>query len=257
MPHVTLNGTKYYYYAGKSGGKSGGPALVFLHGAGGNHRHWLQQAARLSQRCQTLALDLPGHGLSRGRARSQIEDYTDFVHSFTRQVLDRPFVLAGHSMGGAIAMDFALRYPEQLTGLILVTTGARLRVAPAMLEAFGSGRRTTRLIDLAYHGQTAPELLSLARQEMENTDPAIYFADFTACDKFNLMPELGKIQTPTLVVGAGEDRLTPAKYSVFLAEGIPGAHVEIIPSAGHMVMLEKPDQLNEAIIKFMEKIKED
>lgn len=231
--------------------------LVFIHGAGGNHRHWLLQLATLGRTYEVLVVDLPGHGLSQGRPQSKIEHYTDFVHEFAVKLQKSSFVLAGHSMGGAIAMDFALRYPERLAAMILVATGAKLKVVPEMLEIFGSGERTSKLVELAYHEQAPPEMLSMARQELFRTDPYVYFTDFTACNRFNIIAELGQISVPTLVVGAACDRLTPAKYSRWLGEGIPQSSVEIIPSAGHMVMLEQAELVNKAIKRFMNNLKEE
>ena len=257
LPYINLAGQNYHYLWSKPKTRGVSTALVFIHGAGGNHRHWLPQLAPLGRTYEVLTVDLPGHGLSGGRPQSRIENYTDFVYEITGKVLKLPFVLVGHSMGGAIAMDFALRYPWGLAGLILVATGAKLKVDPEIIKIFGAGERTDKLVKLAYHQHSPPEMLNLARQELFNTEPGVYYTDLTACNRFNVISELGQINAPTLVIGAAGDRLTPAKFSRWLGEGISQAHVEIIPSAGHMVMLEQPKLVNEAITRFMDNIKHD
>ncbi|MCG8400169.1 MAG: alpha/beta hydrolase [Firmicutes bacterium] len=250
MPNVYINGVKYHYAAGVPRSEPAA-AVILVHGAGGNHRHWDYQTAALGECFLTLAVDLPGHGLSAGKPAGDISRYTDFLLDFAKHVVGAPFFLAGPSMGGAITLDFALRYPGQLKGLLLVATGAKLRAAPAMLEIFGSGEHFLPLIDLAYGSGTDPKLLDLARQELKDTDPATYHSDFQACNNFDVMDRLQDIVSPTLVLGASEDRLTPVKYSRYLAEKIRQARLEIVEGSGHMVMLEKPAEVNSHIKKFV------
>ncbi|KJS10928.1 MAG: alpha/beta hydrolase [Desulfotomaculum sp. BICA1-6] len=239
----------YHYVAGVPGNEPRG-AIIFVHGAGGNHRHWDYQLPYLGQVWLTIAVDLPGHGLSEGRAAQSIEDYANFIYDFAEHVVGTRFILAGHSMGGAIAMNFALRFPQQLAGLILVGTGARLRVAPEMLEHFGAGKHFLPLNDLAYGPDTPAELITLAREEMLQTNPEVYHHDFIACNGFDVMSQVKDINVPTLVLGASEDRLTPVKYSRYLANQINNAQLEIIAGAGHMMMYEKPAAFNRYLQQF-------
>lgn len=249
MPSVYMDRKMYHYSAAVPDGEPGG-AIVFVHGAGGNHRHWSFQVPALGRQMLALAVDLPGHGLSEGRAAGSIREYADFIYDFSQHVVGGPFFLAGHSMGGAIAMDFALRFPDKLAGLVLVGTGARLRVAPALLETFGAGEHFLPLIDLAYGPGTPAELLELARKEMQQLAPEVHYHDFLACDNFDIMDRVSGIDVPTLVLAATEDRLTPVKYGRFLAEQINNARLEIIEKAGHMMMLEQPDTVNKLISDF-------
>src|SRR5713101_112338 len=103
MPTLEVNGQTVNYV--QTGG--GAPALVLVHGAGGDHTTWMRQLEGLADSATVVALDLPGRG---------------------------SVVLGGHSMGGAIAQTVALTAPELLAGLVLVGTGARLRVFPRLFE---------------------------------------------------------------------------------------------------------------------------
>lgn len=250
MAKVVIDGTVYHYSVNMPK-KDPECAIVFVHGAGGSHKHWINQVVGLGDRHLVLALDLPGHGKSGGTATDKLEEYTDFVYNFCRHVLGTSFYLAGHSMGGAIAMDFALNYAEDLQGIILIGTGARLRVAPAMLETFASGKKFPQMIDFAYSKGASQGSLATARQEMEETDAEVYYRDFQACDNFDIIERIHLIKSPCLILGASEDKLTPAKYSLFLAEKIQNSKVDIIDHAGHMMMVERPQEVNIKIINFI------
>ena len=129
MPHLTVGENELFYAVTRSGNLD----VVLIHGAGGNHLLWPAALRRL-QGATVYALDLPGHGRSRGPGRELIGDYAADVAGFMEAAgIDRA-VLMGHSMGGAIAQQVALEIPQRVGGLVLLGTGARLPVAPAILE---------------------------------------------------------------------------------------------------------------------------
>ena len=231
------------------------PPLVLVHGAGGTRLHWPPQIRRMRAGFRVLAPDLPGHGESSGVGEETIAGYAHRLWDWAAALALPPFVLAGHSMGGAIALHTALERPGGLAGLILIGTGARLRVHPELLEASRDPGQfeaaIQQLVDWSYAEDAPAELVCLARERMAEIEPGVLHRDLLACDRFNLIERLSEIQVPTLVLCGEEDRLTPAKYSHFLAEHIPGAELRLIPRAGHMVALEQPEVVAKTIRRFM------
>lgn len=247
MSEVTI-GKDEIFYLQKGGGK---PSLLFLHGAGGTHRHWGKQIRSIGD-ATLVALDLPGHGRSKGEGRQSVGGYADLVAEFIAALDVESPIVVGHSMGGAIALDLALRYGDQVGGLVLVGTGARLRVMPSLLEGVRGGFEST--VDLlcryAYGSLASEEMVRLGREEMLAIGREVLRGDFLACDRFDVMDRLGEVRLPTLVMCGEEDQLTPLKYSQFLVDHIQGARLVTIPEAGHMVMLEKPQETTDAIAEF-------
>ena len=251
MPYVTVAGERTFYalYQGDVRGKRN---LVLVHGAGGSHLDWPAPLRRL-RGANVYALDLPGHGRSEGPGRSGIADCRDFLLAFLDALdLERATVV-GHSMGGAIALDFALHYRDRLAGLVLVGSGARLRVAPAILTGILSDFEATvdLVCDYAFGPSASEQLRRLGRQRLLKTPPQVLHGDYVACDAFDVMERLGEVRCPTLVIGGTADMLTPPKYAVYLRDHIPGAELVLVDAAGHMVMLEKPEVVARAISKFI------
>ena len=228
--------------------------MVFLHGAGGSHQLWLYQVRGLRE-ATCYALDLPGHGQSAGGGQDCVAAYTDWLIAFLDAAGLEKAALVGHSMGGAIALDAALRYQERVAGLGLVATGARLRVAPAVLDGLHHDlAATVRLIaEWCYGPQVPPEMIRLGEQQMAATSPDILHSDFVACNLFDVTSRLSEIVAPTVIVCGAEDRLTPPKYAAYLRDNIPGAALHLIEGAGHMVMLEKPQQVTAILAQDLQK----
>jgi pimeloyl-ACP methyl ester carboxylesterase len=250
MPYTNVAGEKifYFHHEGDPGGQR---ALVFVHGAGGSHLNWPPQLRRLAG-ANTYALDLPGHGQSEGQGRTSISAYADFVAAFIETLGLEKATLVGHSMGGATALDFALRYPERLDRLVLVGSGARLRVAPAILNGIRQDfQAVVRLIcDYAFAPDAPQQLKREGHRQMGQTHPDVLYGDFAACDVFDVMDRLGEVHCPTLAICGTADRLTFPKYSTYLRDNIPAAQLVLVEGAGHMVMLEQPEAVSRAIADF-------
>ncbi len=251
MPYVeTTKGTLFYTL---SRGPADSLALVLVHGAGGTRLHWPAELRRLPG-ATAYTLDLPGHGRSGGQGCDTIEGYTEAVAAFLHTIGIEQATVAGHSMGGAIAEMLALDFADRVAGLVLIATGARLRVAPAILEGIrsnfeGSVELITRFV---WSPEVPPALTELGRQALLETGPDVLLGDFTACDRFNVMERLGEIGAPTLVIAGSADQLTPVKYTRFLTEHIPNAQSVLVEGAGHMVMLERPAEAAKAVQEFLE-----
>jgi pimeloyl-ACP methyl ester carboxylesterase len=243
-----------FYFEHRGAGLSGDtPPLVFVHGAGGNHLHWPPQVRRLPG-LTVYALDLPGHGRSTSPGCDRIEDYVERIEDWMEAMQLQRVILGGHSMGGAISQKFALNTPKKLAGLILVGTGARLRVSPSILESTADPTRLEKAVDLIIElsfSESAPErLVELARRRMMDVDHSVIHNDFVACDKFDVMDRVSEIGMPTLIICGEADRLTPMKYSEYLFDKLGQARLVRVPEAGHMVMLEQPEIVAEAIADF-------
>lgn len=250
MPIVDIKGETVHYV---SSGAGDDPVLLLIHGSGGDHAHWPETVLGLSG-ARVYALDLPGHGKSSGPGRQRVADYAAVVSSFVDRLRLSGVTVAGHSLGGAIAQALALEAPSWLSRIVLVGTGARLRVAPAILDKIMTDPVSAAdlLVQWAF-GPTASEAQKdKFRQGLLQTDPAVTHGDFFACDRFDIMDRVGEINIPVLVVSADLDRLTPLKYGKFLNDRIPGATMTVIRGAGHMMALEKPGALIRALSRFLQ-----
>lgn len=229
-------------------------ACILIHGAGGTHLHWPPQVRRLAGH-RIYALDLPGHGRSAGIGRQRIEDYARTILEFMKAADLKAAILVGHSMGSAIALCLALDHPDQVLALGLLGAGARLRVAPAIMEAAGNPNTVLTAIDLvakySYSRKTDVRLKELAAQRMAETRPAVLHGDLLACDRFDVTARLGEIKVPALVLAGAEDRMTPPAFSEYLRDHIPGAGMQVIEDAGHMMMLEQPAKVAAALDRFL------
>jgi pimeloyl-ACP methyl ester carboxylesterase len=152
--------------------------------------------------------------------------------------------LAGHSMGGAIALHLAIFHPDRVSSLALISTAAKLEVSARLLELtqnpdnFREAIKT--ILQYSFSPQTPERLRQLAEARMTEVTWQTLHNDFIACQAFDLTEYLNQVDQPTLVICGEEDQMTPVRYSQLLATGIRGAHLEILPGLGHMAMLEEP-----------------
>jgi pimeloyl-ACP methyl ester carboxylesterase len=255
MPTITLDDQRLHYAAHQQDPNTPPVPLVLLHGAGGNLYHWPPGLRRLPGH-DVYALDLPGHGKSEGPGRDSIEAYVDVVHDWARALDLPPFVIVGHSMGGAIAQTFARRYPEMLRGMVLVATGARLRVHPNILDGIRTDMNGVGelLVDWAYGQKATPEQKRQFLKQFNSVDQDVMYDDWAACNVFDIREQLPEITIPTLVISGSMDVMTPEKYGRYMAEQLPNADFALIEGGGHMLMLEQPQLLINAIRGFLDRL---
>lgn len=242
MPFAPITNQSIFYAAR---GFSGAP-LVFIHGAGDSHLLWNGQLAAFADTARVFALDLPGHGRSSGAGRTTVHDYAVVVREFLDALNLERAVIAGVSMGGAIAQTVAVEFPARVMGLGLIGTGAKLRVAPSFLQGIRNDFENTArvLVENYYAPDAALELKEKSLAQLLTTSADVTYGDYAACDAFDLRARLGEIRAPTLIVCGRDDKMTPPKYSEYLAQNIAGAEYHCIENAGHMAMLEQPAAFN-------------
>lgn len=247
----------YYFVNQPEDRNKNRPPVILLHGAGGNHLSWPPQIRRLDGE-SIYALDLPGHGKSEGAGRQSIAEYVDDVIAFMKSLKIRAAVMVGISMGSAIALQLALKYPKKVCGLCLFGAGAKLPVAPVILETVGNANSFVSAVDMINQncfGVQAPKnLVQLSKRQMLEMRPPVLLGDFMACNAFDATSQLGKIDIPSLIVCGAEDKMTPVKLSESLRDGIANSQLHVVDDSGHMVMLEQPDTVANLLMQFIDNI---
>jgi pimeloyl-ACP methyl ester carboxylesterase len=251
---LAIDGRPVGLAVGRTGLTPDRPAVVFVHGSGGSRTSWQAQIDPLDRHFGTVALDLPGHGQTPGPLPSNPAQYGAFVVRALETLRPpRPPVLAGISLGGLVVMEAALARPDLVSGLVLIATAALIRVDPELPSLLsrdheaGVGLFASRL----FAPENAAKLERPSREILRGVPADVLLADLRAGDGWDLGGRLDRIAAPTLVICGREDRLVPPDSSRRLAEGIPGARLEVLAGAGHMVHLEKFKEVNRLILEFV------
>jgi pimeloyl-ACP methyl ester carboxylesterase len=237
-----------------------GRHVLYVHGTGCNGQVWVPHMNAIADAHSSVAIDLPGHGGSPGGGFRGVGDYAYFVVELAQTLGWDRFVVAGHSLGGAIALLTALYHGDLLDGLILVDTGARLRVDPTILcgarQAAEAGREVVTDRSWGFASATPQSVVDAVQGLIAGTNPAVTYQDWIADDTFDVMTRLKDVRVPTLAICGAQDRLTPVKYHQFLAVQIPGCQLTVVEDAGHWMFWEQADVFTQTVRSFLDGLPE-
>ncbi len=226
--------------------------VVFVHGAGGTNLLWRRILEGLEGSGSAFAVNLPGHPSGEISCRS-IEEYAEVLRQFVLgRRIEKP-VICGNSMGGAIALAFAVRYPSDVSGLILVDTGAKLGVLSSIRDGLKENplRTIERFITPMSFYRPSAEILRESGSTLSLPNPAVFLNDYDACNDFDIRGHLSEIAAKTLIICGEYDQMTPPKWSHYLNARILNSAAFFIRDAGHMVPLEKPNVSRRLINDFL------
>ena len=240
-------------------GEGGEPAIL-IHGFGGDLNNWLFNHESLSANRAVYALDLPGHGgSSKNVGDGILVEFAQALSGFMDAVTAPKAHLAGHSMGGAIALQFALAHPDRTLSLVLIASGG---LGPEIDGDYINGfLKAERRKDIKPHLEKLfanPSLVSrqlvddiLKYKRLDGVDLALRTIAAQFCPGGRqagvFRDRLGELSVPILVIWGGEDRVIPVSQ----AQGLPGnVRTEIIAGSGHMVQMEASAKVNRLISSF-------
>jgi pimeloyl-ACP methyl ester carboxylesterase len=228
--------------------------IIFIHGAGLNANEWKDVMSILSGEKKAYALNLPGHPKGKIVCKT-VEEYADQIIGFIQQNESR-FVLCGHSMGGAIALRVAIKRPDLVSALILVSTSAKFYVDRRIVEGFEENTlRTIEHVITPLSFYTIDEnIIKKARDALSLENSEVFLNDYLACSSFDETNNLKYVQPKTLIICGEQDRMTKPYLSQYLHQNIPDSELYLIRNAGHMLPIEKPNILANLISSFLEKI---
>jgi pimeloyl-ACP methyl ester carboxylesterase len=235
------------------------PAIVLLHGAGFDHTTWALHSRWFAHHGYgVLAPDLPGHGRSSGPPLPTIADMADWTVALLDAAGVASAKLVGHSMGSLIALETAARHKEKVSALSLIGTAATMTVGPDLLKAAEANDQAA--IDMVsiwglgfqaeLGGSLAPGLGMHhgAQRVLEKCRPGVLFNDLSACNAYQgALAAAAQITIPVTVILGERDMMTPAKAGKTLAAALPNSRTVVLPGAGHMMMVERPDEMLAAL----------
>ena len=251
--HTHIDGLNIHYF--EAGAPSAAPPVLYVHGTGCNGRVFERHVEALAPDFRSVAIDLPGHGRSEGRGfRSAIEN-AFYVAGLAKSLGWEQWVVAGHSLGGAVALSVATYFPEQLAGLMLIDTGARLRVNPKIIERarmVAAGEIAAGGHDASSYASSTPQsVIDSVAALVADEDAEVTYRDWIADDSFDCMSRVQQIRTPTLAICGEQDEMTPLRNHVFFEKTMPNCRLEVVPDAGHWPFVEQPERFDEIVRGFL------
>jgi pimeloyl-ACP methyl ester carboxylesterase len=253
-----------------------GPPVVFIHGLSGSWQNWLEQLPVFAREHRVITFDLPGFGASEmPREKITIRGYGRFVDALLDELGVSSGAVVGNSMGGFIGIELAIRFPERVERLVLVSAAGlsieylRNERALAVLGAIEN-----RLA--AYSGWLASRSDALARrpgarrmifgivakrpdrlpgpliaEQVRGSGKPGFLPALDALTDYPIRDRLGEIACPTLIVWGAEDKLVPARDADEFARLIPNSRKVVWPDTGHVAMLERPEAFNALVQAFL------
>jgi pimeloyl-ACP methyl ester carboxylesterase len=257
-----------------------GYPLVLMHGGPSQDHTSLLPLQPCADRFTLIFYDHRCNGRSDGAAVSSMtwENLTADAEALRQTLGFEKWAVLGHSFGGNVALEYALRYPHSLSHLVLMNTGADYwwvqQNAAELLAKRGYSASAVQAVRRFFNGQLTPgefaptfmkfmrayfvhmNVLGMAREMLFGPRPkmrpeALIFAGSQLLNGWTVMDRLGEVQVPTLVIAGRQDFLYPPEHQAILADRLPNAELVLIERAGHNPHMERPAEVSEAIRRFV------
>ena len=255
MNHAQIEGLRITY-AHRPAQAGGGKRVIYVHGTGCDARVFERHLEVVSSRHEVVAIDLPGHGGSEGTGFRGVADYAYSTAGLIEHLGWPQCIVAGHSLGGGIALALALFCPDRVEGLMLIDTGARLRVDPVILELarrLAAGEQIPATNPRRGFATNTPQaIIDSANVIRNDCNPQVTYKDWVADDSCDFMSRLPHITVPAFAICGDEDEFTPVKYHEYFRDHLPNCRLEVIAGAGHWPFVEQPEPFDRHILAFLD-----
>jgi pimeloyl-ACP methyl ester carboxylesterase len=261
--YLNIDNKKVYAYTANHPFDAARPTMAFIHGAAHDHSVWALQSRYFAYHgWNALAVDLPGHGKSEGKALDRIGDIADWVARVLDAAGAETASLVGHSMGSLVALESAARHPARVANLALVGSAVAMPVSEPLLNASKANDHVAyEMINVFSHSNAAQIggnrvpgiwMTGSAIRLMERSGSGVLHADFSACNAYdNGLEAAGQVKCPTLLILGKRDQMAPMKAAQPLATKIPNVRTVVLEGAGHALMSEQPDAVLDALIAHL------
>ena len=264
-----VQGAPLYVYTGGKNFDATKPSVVFIHGVLNDHSVWILQSRYFAHHgWNVLALDLPGHGKSGGKAPASVQEAAASVIGLLDAAGISKAILMGHSFGSLIAMHTAAEHPHRVSQLGMVGTAYPMRVSPALLDSsLNDPQKAIQMVNVFSHSTLSPPPSALGpgtwllggskalmkRVLASNPHENIFNIGFKACDQYDQGEvAMAKVECPTLFLLGQKDQMTAPKAAQSLLKLARDGHVVMV-NAGHQLMVEAPEETLNAMVAFCQK----
>lgn len=261
MPHLSSNCINIYY---ETYGQ--GQPLILISGLGGDRTFWQTSIEPLSAKFQVIIFDTRGIGRTDAPEESySMEMFADDLAGLMDALQIAQAHILGFSMGGQIALQFALKYPERINKLIIAASCARLNTqiglyVDAVLDVYEGGISAKQMFELIAPWLFSNNFLSVPGNEVylqyDENDPELqplyaWRNQYQAQRAFDITPCLKEIKSASLIITGELDVFAQMSDAKTLHEGLPGSRLEVIPGAGHLFNFEQPETFHDTVINYL------
>ena len=233
------------------------PSILLMHGSGLTHIVWsLHEQFYVNQGYNVLSVDLPGHGNSEGPSLKSIQEISGWVKSLMKTINVSKIIFVGHSQGCLVGIDFASRYPDLISSLVLVAGSYKMPVNQDLIDYAEAGDEKAVLLMMkwGYEGSKAfiggnpvKKIINSSREIRE-----VLAVDLNACNNYKGGKEsLGKINCSTLCIFGDLDKMVPVKTGLKMSDQINNSETKIISDCGHMIIFEKAFEMRKLVKEFI------
>ena len=236
-------------------------SILLMHGSGLTHIVWsLHEQFYTSLGYNVLSVDIPGHGNSEGPSIESIEEISDWIKSLMTALNISKIIIVGHSQGCLVGIDFAARYANLLSSLVLVAGSYKMPVNQDLIDLAEAGDEKAVLLMMkwGYEGSKAfiggnpvKKIINSSREIRE-----VLSVDLKACNNYKGGEEsLEKINCPTLCIFGDLDKMVPLKVGTSMSDLIKNSETKVLSNCGHMIIFEKAFEMRELVKEFILKNK--
>jgi len=237
------------------------PSILLMHGSGLTHIVWsLHEQFYATQGYNVLSVDLPGHGNSEGPSLKSIEEISDWIKSLMNVLDINKLIIIGHSQGSLVGIDFAARYTNLLSSLVLIAGSYKMPVNQDLIDLAEAGDEKAVLLMMkwGYEGSKAfiggnpvKKIINSSREIRE-----VLSVDLNACNNYKGGEKsLEKINCPTLCIFGDLDKMVPLKVGTNMSALIKNSETKVILDCGHMIIFEKAFEMRQLVKEFILKNK--